>query len=80
VVKYWSSVFSSDDVQVSIALNVSVQVVNTLSGLSSSFEDVDEHFTYLHHYYLALNNLNKLTTALIGFAITLELYISFQCS
>jgi len=56
-------------------LNLSVHGVNTLSGFSSYFEDVDEHFTYLYHNYLVLNNLNKLTAALFGSAITLELYI-----
>ena len=31
--------------------------------------------TYLYHYCLTLNILNKLVTALIGFAVTLEWYI-----
>ena len=38
-------------------------------------EDDGDQFTYLSNYYLTLKQLNKLVTALIGSAVTLELYI-----
>ena len=55
-----------------INLQMKKSVFVILSNHQISFEDNGKQLTYLNNYYLTLENVNKLVTALLGSAVTLD--------